>query len=157
VNNVSVVDQAQVPNSPSSPRLLVNLLLSLIAGGLIGFGLAYVLEQTDESITNPEDVEKLFGLPLLGVVPRTVDIAPLDALADRKSDLVDAYLAVQTNLAFSTAQGVPAVTAVTSTRPSEGKSTTAFSLAVSAGPQPAPSAADRRRHALPFGAQALGR
>jgi capsular exopolysaccharide synthesis family protein len=130
VNNVSVVDQAQVPNSPSSPRLLVNLLLSLIAGGLIGFGLAYVLEQTDESITNPEDVEKLFGLPLLGVVPRTVDIAPLDALADRKSDLVDAYLAVQTNLAFSTAQGVPAVTAVTSTRPSEGKSTTAFSLAV---------------------------
>jgi capsular exopolysaccharide synthesis family protein len=54
---------------------------------------------------------------------------PRDELLDRKSDLVDAYLAVQTNLAFTTEHGVPRSFAITSTRPAEGKSTTALALA----------------------------
>ena len=48
---------------------------------------------------------------------------------DRKSDLVDAYLAINTNLGFTTEHGVPRSFAVTSTRPAEGKSTTALALA----------------------------
>ena len=56
-------------------------------------------------------------------------MTPKEALLDRKSELVDAYLAVQTNLAFTTAHGVPRSFAVTSTRPAEGKSTTALALA----------------------------
>jgi polysaccharide biosynthesis transport protein len=130
VNNVSVVDAADVPMTPASPRLIVNLLLGFIAGTILGCITAYILEQSDESITDPEEVDRLVGLPLLGVVPRLVDVAPVDALADPKSELVDAYLAVQTSLAFSTDQGVPRSLAVTSTRPAEGKSTTALSLAV---------------------------
>ena len=54
---------------------------------------------------------------------------PREALLDRKSELVDAYLAVQTNLGFTTEHGVPRSFAVTSTRPAEGKSTTALALA----------------------------
>jgi len=62
-------------------------------------------------------------------VPKLEEGTPKEALLDRKSDLFDAYLAVQTNLAFATEHGVPRSFTVTSTRPAEGKSTTALALA----------------------------
>ena len=129
VNNVSVVDQADAPQKPSSPRLLVNLAIALLAGLGIGAALALALEQMDEAIADPAEVERRLGLPLLGSVPKVDGITPREALLDRKSDMVDAYLAVQTNLAFTTEHGVPRSFLVTSTRPAEGKSTTALALA----------------------------
>ncbi|MBW6526756.1 polysaccharide biosynthesis tyrosine autokinase [Sphingomonas sp. RHCKR7] len=129
VNNVSVVDAADVPQRPSSPRLLVNLAASLLAGLALGAMAAFALEQIDEAIADPAEVERRLGLPLLGSVPKVESGTPKDALLDRKSDLFDAYLAVQTNLAFTTEHGVPRSFAVTSTRPAEGKSTTALALA----------------------------
>jgi succinoglycan biosynthesis transport protein ExoP len=129
VNNVSVVDAAQLPERPSSPRLLINLVLALLVGLGLGTAAALALEQMDEAIADPSEVEKLLGLPLLGSVPKVKDGTPREALLDRKSDLVDAYLAVQTNLSFTTEHGVPRSLTVTSTRPAEGKSTTALALA----------------------------
>lgn len=129
VNNVSIVDPAEVPQRPSSPRLVLNLALSLILGFALGAGLALVLERMDEAIADPAEVERRLGLPLLGSVPKVDGATPKEALLDRKSDLVDAYLAIQTNLAFTTEHGVPRSFAVTSTRPAEGKSTTALALA----------------------------
>lgn len=130
VNNIAIVDTANVPESPSSPRLLINLLVSLIAGIGIGAALALALEQLDEAIADPSEVERRLGLPLLGTVPKVdEDETPRDALLDRKSELVDAYIAVQTNLAFTTEHGVPRSFSVTSTRPAEGKSTTSLALA----------------------------
>ena len=129
VNNVAVVDQADPPERPSSPRLVFNLFLALLAGAGVGMALAFGLEQMDEAIADPGEVERRLGLPLLGSVPKVEGVEPRDALIDRKSDLVDAYLAVQTNLAFTTERGVPRSFAVTSTRPGEGKSTTSLALA----------------------------
>ena len=129
VNNIAIVDPANVPQFPSSPRLMINLLLSILAGLALGVTLALLLEQLDETIADPAEVDRRLGLPLLGVVPKMRDEEPRDALLDRKSDLVDAYLAVQTNLGFTTEHGVPRSFAVTSTRPAEGKSTTALALA----------------------------
>jgi polysaccharide biosynthesis transport protein len=129
VNNIAIVDPADIPDKPSSPRLLINLALSLFAGLAIGAALAIALEQIDEAIADPGEVERRLGLPLLGSVPKVEGETPKEALKDRKSDLVDAYLAVQTNLGFTTEHGVPRSFAVTSTRPAEGKSTTALALA----------------------------
>ena len=129
INNVAVVDAADVPQQPSSPRLLINLFVALLAGLGLGALAAFALEQIDEAIADPAEVERRLGLPLLGSVPKVDDVTPKEALLDRKSDLVDAYLAVQTNLAFTTEHGVPRSFAVTSTRPAEGKSTTALALA----------------------------
>ncbi len=129
VNNISIVDAADVPQRPSSPRLLINLVVALLAGLMLGSGLAFALEQIDEAIADPGEIERRLGLPLLGSVPKVTGNTPREALLDRKSELFDAYLAVQTNLAFSTEHGVPRSFAVTSTRPAEGKSTTALALA----------------------------
>lgn len=130
VNNVSIVDVADTPQRPSSPKLLLNLLVSVLAGLGIGALTAFALEQMDEAIADPAEVERRLGLPLLGTVPRVADnIAPRDELLDRKSDLVDAYLAINTNLGFTTEHGVPRSFSVTSTRPAEGKSTTSLALA----------------------------
>ncbi|MCW6531222.1 polysaccharide biosynthesis tyrosine autokinase [Sphingomonas sp. MMSM20] len=129
VNNISVVDPADAPQKPSSPRLLLNLAISLLAGLGLGTLAAFALEQIDEAIADPGEVERRLGLPLLGSVPRVEGVTPKEALLDRKSDLFDAYLAVQTNLAFTTEHGVPRSLAVTSTRPAEGKSTTSLALA----------------------------
>jgi succinoglycan biosynthesis transport protein ExoP len=129
VNNVSIVDPADIPQRPSSPRLVLNMLLALVIGSSLGAIAAFLLEQADEAISDPAEVERMVGLPLLGSVPKLVGKTPSEALADRKSSMVDAYLAVQTNLAFSTEHGVPRSLAITSTRPMEGKSTTALALA----------------------------
>lgn len=129
VNNVAVVDPADAPQRPSSPRLLINLAASILAGLVLGAAIALALEQIDEAIADPAEVERRLGLPLLGSVPKVEGVTPKEALLDRKSELVDAYLAVQTNLAFTTQHGVPRSFAVTSTRPAEGKSTTALALA----------------------------
>ena len=130
VNNVAIVDTAAVPELPSSPRLLLNLAISILAGFGLGAALAFALEQLDEAIADPSEVEHRLGLPLLGSVPKVDDGGtPRDALLDRKSELVDAYIAVQTNLAFTTERGVPRSFSVTSTRPAEGKSTTSLALA----------------------------
>lgn len=129
VNNISIVDSADLPQQASSPKLFINLAVALIVGLGLGIIVALALEQIDEAIADPAEVERRLGLPLLGSVPRVTAGTPKDALLDRKSDLFDAYLAVQTNLAFTTEHGVPRSFAVTSTRPAEGKSTTALALA----------------------------
>ena len=130
VNNVAIIDTAAVPEQPSSPQLLLNLAISILAGLGIGAALALALEQLDEAIADPSEVQRQLGLPLLGSVPKVADGGtPRDALLDRKSELVDAYIAVQTNLAFTTERGVPRSFSVTSTRPAEGKSTTSLALA----------------------------
>lgn len=128
VNNISIVDPADIPQAPSSPNLLLNLLISLIAGLSIGAGLTLALAQMDEAIADPGDVERRLGLPLLGSVPNVENLEPREALLDRKSDMVEAYLAIHASLGFTTEHGVPRSLIVTSTRPAEGKSTTALAI-----------------------------
>lgn len=129
-NNVSIVDRAVVPDRPSSPRLLLNLAISLVLGTLVGAAAAYVLEHSNEAFSDPNEVEFALDLPVLGAVPKTTDGTPQQAMLDRKSAMVDAYISIQANLAFSTSSGIPRSFSVTSSRPGEGKSTTSFALAV---------------------------
>lgn len=129
VNNISVVDPAELPRRPSSPKLLLNMLLALVLGGILGVIVALALEQIDEGIADPAEVEKNLGAPLLGTIPKVAEGDPIEALQDRKSTLTEAYLSLQTNLAFSSEHGIPRTIAVTSARPAEGKTTTSYALA----------------------------
>lgn len=128
-NNVSIVDTAVPPGAPSSPNLLINLILAMVAGlGLAG-ALVLILENIDQGIRDPAVVEKKLGVPLLGVIPETSVDEPLDEIADPKSFVSEAYVTVLSNLAFSTDHGVPRLFMLTSTGQAEGKSTSALALA----------------------------
>lgn len=67
--NIRIVDHAEVPTRPSSPKLLLNLLLSLITGLALGVGLAFFFDYLDKSVKTPEEVTESTGVPSLGWVP----------------------------------------------------------------------------------------
>jgi capsular exopolysaccharide synthesis family protein len=128
-SNISVVDHAHVPIEPSSPRLLLNLALALLAGIAIAGGVVFVREQLDDAIRAPEDVERKLGLPTLGIIPATETDDLRTELFAPRSPLAEAYNSLRTALLYSTPQGLPPVLFVTSSQASEGKSTTSYALA----------------------------
>lgn len=69
VSDVTTLDEAEVPQSPSSPNIKRNVLLGFIAGAGLMVVLMIVVEVLDDRVKRPEDVEELMGLTLLGVVP----------------------------------------------------------------------------------------
>lgn len=127
-NNVTVVDEAFLPNSPSSPRLVLNLVLALLLGAALAVLVLVILENLDESVREPHQIVDKLKVPLLGAVP-VVDEESFATIDDPKSVLSEAYMTVRTNLSFSTDHGVPRTFALTSTSPAEGKSTSALALA----------------------------
>ncbi|MFW9972596.1 MAG: GumC family protein, partial [Candidatus Odinarchaeota archaeon] len=68
-SNISLVDEAGVPGSPVSPNKAKNFLLALLFGLFSGVGMCFLLEYFDSTIKGPEEVEKITGLPSLGVIP----------------------------------------------------------------------------------------
>lgn len=65
----TVWETAAVPSSPVSPDPLRDGLLALLLGGMLGVGLAFLLEQLDDRWRSPEEVERVSGVPTFGVIP----------------------------------------------------------------------------------------
>ncbi|MGE4306342.1 MAG: GumC family protein [Novosphingobium sp.] len=129
-NNVTLVDRADMPREPSSPKLIINLLVAFVLG-VIGAAVFVLLrEHFDDTIRSPEDVEGKLGLSLLGLIPTVPDGEAAAAATDAKSSLSEAYHSLVANLRFSTANGFPRSMVVTSTNEAEGKTTSAHSVAV---------------------------
>ncbi|MBB3912719.1 GumC family protein [Sphingomonas desiccabilis] len=129
-NNISIVDAAEPPANPSSPRLMLNLALALLVG-LAAAGLAvFIREQFDDSVRLPDDLPVKLGVTPLGVTPNLKDVSPAEALADPRSSLTEAYSALRIALQYSTSQGLPQTLLVTSSQAGEGKSTTSYAIAV---------------------------
>lgn len=128
VNNIAIVDRADVPTTPSAPSLPKNIALALLIGIVLAAGLVFALEQVDEGVVNQQQITRVLNLPLLGYTPLTEE-ALLDELADSKSELAEAYFSIHSNLAFTTPHGFPRSLMVTSTRAGEGKTTTSAALA----------------------------
>lgn len=69
VSDVTTLDEAEVPQTPSSPNIRRNVLLGFIAGAGLMVVLMIVVEVLDDRVKRPEDIEELMGLTLLGIVP----------------------------------------------------------------------------------------
>lgn len=129
-SNVSLVDDAEPPQGPFSPNLPLNAGVGLLLGLAIGMGLAFVVHLLFDNIVDPADVRRKLHLPVLGVVPMVEEeMTPMEGLADRKSDVSEAYYSLRTALTFSRPEGPPRSLLVTSTRPGEGKSVTSYAIA----------------------------
>lgn len=148
-NNISVAGFAIPPDVPVSPRRLTIVLASLFLSTLFGMGLALFLEYLDDTIQSSEEVESYLQLPALAAIPR-IDLMPKRKLllvgsegpderenselliySDPRSSLAEAYRQLRTSVLLSTAGHAPKSLLVTSSLPSEGKTTTATNTAVS--------------------------
>ena len=135
-NNISVVDAAAIPRGPYSPNIRRSIAIALVLGLFAGVGLAFLFELLDDTIKGSQDLEKLLGKPVLGVIPKVPERevrgaeVSLMAFHHPTSAFAEAYRSMRTALSFSTAQGVPKVLHVTSSGAGEGKTTTAISAAI---------------------------
>ncbi len=152
--NVRIIDNAIEPLYPIKPKKKLNLLLGALLGLGLGIGLAFVIEYFDNSIKNPEEIERM-GFPILSIIP---EISPKEIAQrngstngkgnfieeegklietrlithfDPKSPISEAYRTLRTNLQFKFKNGHDKmVIMVTSSAPKEGKSTTVANLAI---------------------------
>ena len=144
-SNIRIVDSAETPKSPVSPRVLLNLLGGLMLGLGLGVGLAFFQEYLDKTLKDPDEVERLLHLPSLGVLPRfasngahasenvdqdllvpTHDLTVAPAL-QTQAEALEAFRSLRTSILLS-ANPVPRLILVTSALPEEGKTTTTLNL-----------------------------
>ena len=64
----NVFEEARIPTTPSSPNKTRNLLIGFLLGALIAIAVITIQFISDDRVRTPEDIEKLLGLPTLGVV-----------------------------------------------------------------------------------------
>lgn len=67
--NVSVIKQAMPPSEPSSPRIMINMVLAVLAGGMLSVIVGLLLEIRDRRLRTDFDVTELLELPVLGSIP----------------------------------------------------------------------------------------
>ena len=78
--NISIIDKGDIPKNPVFPKKMLNLILALLMGIFGGVTLCFVFEYLDNTVKGPEDVEKLAGLPSLGIIP----FLPSDGVKKKK-------------------------------------------------------------------------
>lgn len=68
--NAYVLSRAAPPTSPSSPHVVRNLVLAVVAGTMLAIIVTLLVEAVDRRVNTVEDASDLLGLPFLGVLPR---------------------------------------------------------------------------------------
>ncbi len=140
-NNMRVLDRALENRVPVRPNHTRNVAMGFLMGLLLGVALALLIELLDNTVKGQQDVEQKLGLTFLGILPSirmpTTGAAPTNP-ADRdlyvhrnpKSPAAECCRAIRTNLLFMGGDEPLRMFVVTSASPSEGKTTTAVSLAI---------------------------
>jgi polysaccharide biosynthesis transport protein len=149
-NNIHVVDYAAEPTVAVGPRRIQSILIALALSLAFGVGLAVFLEYLDDTVKSPEDVERGLRLPALAVIPLAGRTATQRFLtlpqktqrtngngsgrellinSDGPSVQAEAYRHLRTSVLLSTAGRPPRTLLVTSSMPSEGKTTTVVNMA----------------------------
>jgi polysaccharide biosynthesis transport protein len=147
-NNFRIIDAARVPTFPSEPNIPRNLSFALVLGVISGVGLAFLLENMDNTVRTPEQAQAISGLPSLGMIPlgsksgnhgptgkRLALTASKEAVETvtqvrPQSQMAESYRALRTSLLLSNLGAPPKVIMVTSARPQEGKTTTSINAAI---------------------------
>src|SRR6185295_17183815 len=136
-----------LPKTPIGPPRLRNIFLAFLLSLGVGVGLAFLLDFLDDTVKSVEDVDRYLHLPALALIPASRDrgrligvgpVAPtgpptdttaLAMISDVRSPMAESYRHLRTSLLLSSAGQPPKTILVTSSQPSEGKTTTAINTA----------------------------
>ncbi|MGA2002473.1 MAG: polysaccharide biosynthesis tyrosine autokinase [Terriglobales bacterium] len=146
-NNFRIINAARVPTSPSEPNIPRNLLFALVIGTISGVGLAFLLENMDNTVRTPEQAQAISALPSLGMIPlgsktsregaggrlaltSSKEAVEMVTQVRPQSQMAESYRALRTSLLLSNLGAPPKVIMVTSARPQEGKTTTSINTAI---------------------------
>lgn len=135
IGSGSVVSPAVSETQPVSPRTLRNTALGLAVGLAFGLGVAFLYEYLDNTIKSDEEAEKHYGVPILGHIP----FVKLDKGVEQHLAIVEkpgsaaaeSYRVLRNSLDFINFEHDLKTLMITSSAPSEGKSTVAANLAAS--------------------------
>lgn len=136
-SNASIINPAELPSRPFSPKKLRNMAMAMLVGLIGGIGMVFVAEYFDDSIKTTQELEKICRVPVLGVVPRvsipglpSEDQKRLNMMTfnEPKSMMSEAINNINISIMFSLSEKPPAALIVTSPNPNEGKSTLAVNL-----------------------------
>jgi succinoglycan biosynthesis transport protein ExoP len=134
LNNVSVIDRAEVPEKPVRPNLGLNMIMAVIAGVFGGILLAFFVEYMDTTLKTPEDIVEILESRFLEAIP---DIAGYDDSAkyrildaEPNSPVSEAYRSLRTGIMNSISGKSFKTILVTSAEPEAGKTITVANLSV---------------------------
>jgi capsular exopolysaccharide synthesis family protein len=144
-SEVRIENYSRLPRSPVGPPRFRNVVIALALSLIAGIGLAFLLDFLDDTVKSLDDVDRYIHLPALAMIPagrggvRLKGIAPaspapgestaLAMIDDVRSPIAESYRHLRTSLLLSSAGQPPKTILVTSSQPSEGKTTTAINTA----------------------------
>ena len=142
--DVSIANSSRLPRAPVGPQRLRNITIAFALALIAGIGLAFLLDFLDDTIKSVDDVDRYIHLPALALIPavrnekRLPRLQPaagpsettaLAMVSDSRSPIAESYRHLRTSLLLSSAGTPPKTILVTSSQPSEGKTTTAINTA----------------------------
>ena len=133
-SNIQIVNRADLPLLAVKPNVKLNLLLSIVLGLLGGIGCAFMAEYFADTVTNPSEISDRFQIPLLGTIPQAKpDEHGLENafLRHPRSPFSEAIRSTRVSVQLSGSGTRSKCFLITSTLPSEGKTTLAVNLALS--------------------------
>lgn len=153
-SNVQIVDTAEAPTVPFSPNKTRNILLGIVLGLTVAIGMAFFFDYLDNTVKQPEELERTLGIPNLALIPSLASTIPrqergrlsrngsngdhqngkpvfaLVAHSDLRSTLTEAFRTLRTSLLFSSPGSPPKSILFTSAQPAEGKSGLSINTAI---------------------------
>lgn len=134
-NAVTIIEPATPPQKPSTPNLLLNTALGLLAGLAMGVILAFLFEGMDDTVRSIADIQSLTPLPILCAIPELKghlgSIGSLKLFQRGHLAFAPAFHQLRARLIMTDDAPEAATFLITSPEPGTGKSTIAANLAMS--------------------------
>ena len=132
--NARVLNKAVVPKGPYKPNKKIILAIGMFIGIVLGVLAAFLLEHFDNTFRSSDEVEKKLGVPVIGMLPNIIEkkdeVSPaLQFVESTKSAFSESIRTLRTGVLLSLPDKTNKSILVTSTVPSEGKTTIAMNLA----------------------------
>ncbi|MCZ7626901.1 MAG: hypothetical protein C3F12_09660 [Candidatus Methylomirabilota bacterium] len=152
-SNVQIVDTAEAPTTPFSPNKTRNIVLGIVLGLTVAVGMAFFFDYLDNTVKQPDALERTLGIPSLALIPSLASALPKQrrgrlsrngnngnhngapafatvAHSDLRSALAEAFRTLRTSLLFSSPGSPPKSILFTSAQPSEGKTGLSINTAI---------------------------